>query len=243
MSLLAQLAESAWLEFISLTVSLTAVIGYWYWINHRTGTNKRGQLSTPAQNRLIRQWWVQTLDNQTGAEILAVQTLRNAIMVSTALASATMLILLGVFTLIAQRQELVAISNTLLGVPLISLDPQTVGLKLLLLAALQISAFFCFLTAIRYYGHISFLVAMPTALRHAMQASQIATPPNGAISHETQPDPLPNYLQRAGSAYAIGIRIMIYSIPLFSWLLGNLALLVATALTVSIMYWTDRAPH
>lgn len=215
---------------------------YWWWItgrfhgqNQHTNTAHLRRPSIPYTNRLIRNAWVNALGQAPGADILAVQTLRNAIMVASALASATILTLLGAFTLLAQNEILLRVINHLTTL-LPNLVPNTpdlaqwLELKLLMLGVLQLLAFYSFLTAIRYYGHVSFLVTIPQALR----VQSLTADPQANV------DVLPAYLQRAGDAYSIGLRLFLFSIPMFAWLLGNPALLATTGGLLILMYLTDR---
>lgn len=213
--------------FGALALSALGMKLYWWWITGRLAPlfKQKPPHSIPHLNRNIRSAWIAALQNNKGSDILAVQTLRNAIMVSTALASATLLALLGVFTLLAQHDVVLQIlarlnaSNPTIG--------RLLEAKLATLAALQLFACYSFLTAIRYYGHASFLVTIPAVMRHLGEP-------------DSDRDVLPYYLQRAGDAYSIGLRLFLFNVPMFAWLLGNSALLFTTTLLLLVMYWTDR---
>lgn len=211
----------SWAELSALMLSSVLLLGYWFWVTGRLshGSHLR---TIPNTNRQIRQAWMKTLGTAPGADILAVQTLRNAIMAGTVLASATVLTLLGLFTLIAHHDDLLRVLNSLM--PNISVQNSLVESKLILLLVLQLLAFYSFLTSIRYYGHISFLVSMPVDQRHI----------------QGQEDVLPRYLQRAGDAYSIGQRLFLFTVPMFAWLLGSSAMLGATIVLLLVMYLTDR---
>jgi len=96
----------------------------------------------------LRQDWLKSVSTQAGSELLAVQTLRNALMSATMSASTAVLGLMGTLSLTAP--QLGSEGAVELGLHLV--------LVLLLLASLLASAL-----AVRDYKHASFIVAMPVA--------------------------------------------------------------------------------
>ena len=57
---------------------------------------------------------------------------------------------------------------------------------------------------------------------------------------KTNLDLLNIYLNRAAKSYSIGQRLMLFSIPLFSWMLGDITFIIMNLLTIGLMYMTDR---
>jgi hypothetical protein len=207
-------------ELGALGLSIVLVMLYWLIITGRIAF--LAPLSIPAENRRLRHSWVAALGHLDGADILAVQTLRNALMVVSILASTTVLILIGLLTMSAHQAEVMATLATVL--PINSVPPSVLAAKLFVLIVLQLIVFFCLLTTIRYYGHSSFLVSIPLEKRRI----------NG------QRDVLIIYLSRAGDWYSLGLRLFLFSVPLFSWIFGPAVLLTTTLCMLGVMYFTDR---
>lgn len=96
----------------------------------------------------LRRDWLRAVSAQPGSELLAVQTLRNALMSATMTASTAVLGLMGTISLTA---------------PLLRSDGLAqLGLHLLLLALL-LAALLSSAMAVRDYKHAGFIVAMPVA--------------------------------------------------------------------------------
>jgi uncharacterized membrane protein len=216
-----QMLESTWLHDLgALVISILAVISYWFFITGRMGWFS--PLSIPSENRRLRHSWVAALGHIEGADILAVQTLRNALMVASILASTTVLILIGLLTMSAHQDQVMAALATVL--PISTVPPSVLAAKLFILILLELVVFFCLLTTIRYYGHSSFMVSIPVEKRRI----------------SGQRDMLITYLSRAGDWYSLGQRLFLFSVPLFSWLFGPIVLLLTTVAMIGVMYVTDR---
>lgn len=207
-------------ELSALLVSVLLVLFYWLMITGRISF--LATLSLPSENRRLRHSWVAALVHIEGADILAVQTLRNALMVASILASTTVLILIGLLTMSAHQDQIMATLATVL--PINSVPPSVLAAKLFILILLEMIVFFCFLTAIRYYGHSSFMASIPPEKRRI----------------QGQRDVLIISLSRAGDWYSLGQRLFLFSVPLFSWLFGPEVLVTTTVLMISVMYLTDR---
>ena len=109
----------------------------------------RGQRRQPAHAHAgLRLDWFDAVSSQPGSELLAVQTLRNALMSATMTASTALLGLMGTVGLTA---------------PLLRSDSAAaMGLHLALLALL-LASLLTSAMAVRDYKHASFIVAMPVA--------------------------------------------------------------------------------
>ena len=164
--------------------------------------------------------WVKSV-MQGGKDILAVQTLRNWTMAATFLASAAILIGLGVFNLALTLDKQGELS--LLVGPLSSDHPALWTAKLILLGADFLFAFFNFTLAVRYFNHTGFMINIPTD-----------------NSTEISVDDVIAILDRGGTHYTLGMRGYYLAIPLALWLFGPLWLLSGTLLLIATLYWIDR---
>ncbi len=207
-------------ELSALLVSVLLLMLYWWMITGRMG--RFSPLSIPAENRRLRHSWVAALIHIDASDILAVQTLRNALMVASVLASTTVLFLIGLLTMSAHQDQIMATLATVL--PISAVPPSVLAAKLFILILLELIVLFCLLTTIRYYGHSSFMVSIPVEKRRI----------NG------QRDVLIIYLSRAGDWYSLGQRLFLFSLPLFSWLFGPVVLMTTTVAMIGVMYLTDR---
>lgn len=200
--------------FWALFANFALFCAYWYW-SIRYLTN-----SVPKLNAQLRQLWIKTFSESKDSELLAVHVFRNALMVCNILASSTVLLALALFTLLAHTAD---IHRILHNFEFFS-DTQKISLELKIICSIiwQVITFFCFMTAIRYYGHVSFLVSLHF---------------KSEVHHL---DLLNIYLNRAAKSYSIGQRLMLFSIPLFSWMLGDITFIIMNLLTIALMYMTDR---
>lgn len=170
----------------------------------------------------VRARWVEDVIARK-RDILAVQTLRNWTMASTFLASAAILIALGVFNLAltADRQgELAGLLHRVEAVaPALWLE------KLMLLAIDFFFAFFNFTLAIRYYNHACFALTVPP---------REDVPDVGAESAR-------RLLERGARHYTLGMRGFYLAIPLTLWLLGPVWFLVGSIVLLLVLRPIDRA--
>jgi hypothetical protein len=106
----------------------------------------------------LREQWFAAISRQPGSEVLAVQTLRNALMAATMTASTAVLGLMGTLTLAAPSLHAsfgvtAGADNTPQFTVRLALE---LALMVLLFASLVSSAM-----AVRYYNHAGFITAMP----------------------------------------------------------------------------------
>jgi len=170
--------------------------------------------------RRTRALWVQTI-MQNGKDILAVQTLRNWTMAATFLASAAILIGLGIFNLAVTADKQGELSQLI--APFSSAHPGFWLVKLIVLGADFLFAFFNFTLAVRYYNFTGFMINLPVD-----------------SSMEITVEDVIQILDRGGTHYTLGMRGYYLAIPLALWLIGPLWLLAGTLLLVITLYRLDR---
>jgi uncharacterized membrane protein len=170
--------------------------------------------------RRTRILWVHAI-MEGKKDILAVQTLRNWTMAATFLASAAILIGLGVFNLALTADKQGELS-LLLG-PLASNHPGLWTAKLILLGIDFLFAFFSFTLAVRYFNHTGFMINLPCNASTDIDIEDVA-----------------EILERGGSHYMLGMRAYYLTIPLALWLFGPLWLMAGTLLIIVSLYRLDR---
>lgn len=154
-------------------------------------------------------------------DILAIQTLRNWTMAATFLASAAILIGLGIFNLAltADKQGELSLMMGLLG----SDHPGLWITKLILLGIDFLFAFFSFMLAVRYFNHTGFMINLPTDDNTDISVYDVI-----------------QILERGGTHYTLGMRAYYMTIPLALWLFGPLWLMAGTLLMIATLYRLDR---
>lgn len=178
-----------------------------------------------AVNRHARREWVKSVMSDPNRNIVGVQTLRNATMAATFMASTAILLIMGTLNLSGQASKLLDAWHPLnfFGSTL----PTLWIIKLLFLITTFFVSFFAFSMSVRLYNHVGF---------------QLSVPPSGQTEHLT-PKTVAIHLNRAGAYYSVGMRAYYFSVPLVFWLFGPLFMLAATLVLVAVMYQVDRAPR
>lgn len=201
--------SQSWLAALA-TVAILLAYEAALWLARK---RRPGQLARTA-HAALREAWFQAASLQKGSEILAVQTLRNAMMSATMMASTAVLALMGSVTLAAPSLRS--------GTAALRLTPQ-LGLELLLMAML-FASLVCSAMAVRYYNHAGFIAAMPVDSDTRRHWSE-----TGAA-----------YLRRAGLLYSWGLRHLVLIAPLLASLLHPGAGPLAALLVVLVMHGFDR---
>lgn len=176
-------------------------------------------------NNLVRNAWVENVMNSGSKDIMAVQTLRNAIMGPTFLASTAALLIVGTLTLTGQGDKL---TDTWHVLNVFGAKHQELWqAKVLLLLLDFMVAFFGFTMAIRLFIHVGFMINVPLSMENKpVSARHVAI-----------------YLNRAGSYHSIGMRAYYFAVPLVFWLFGPHLMLFATMLLVVVLFVIDRTPQ
>jgi uncharacterized membrane protein len=168
-----------------------------------------------------RALWVHAI-MKGGKDILAVQTLRNWTMAATFLASAAILIGLGVLNIAITADKQGALSLQLMS-DFGSGHPGMWIAKLILLSVDFMFAFFNFTLAVRYYNHTGFMINLPVDDSAGIDVEDVI-----------------KILDRGGAHYTLGMRGYYLAIPLALWLFGPLWLLAGTLLLIITLYRLDR---
>lgn len=143
----------------------------------------------------LRADWVGAMSRERGMEIVAVQLLRNSLMSATINASTSALALTGGLTLMATADPHALRVSSLQ-------DLQLRSVLALGLAALLFTAFVCSATAMRYYHHAGYAMAMPVGSPERERVLPMA------VHHVT----------RGGVLYSWGLRFFLQSAPLLAGL-------------------------
>lgn len=209
-------------DLFSFGFSATLLTGYHLFLKHRLKTDPIHTIQ--AVNAAARTAWVESIMNGKGHEVLAVQTLRNAIMGPTFLGSTAVLLMIGTLTLTGQadRMEHSWHALNLFG----AVKPQLWLAKILLLLIDFLIAFMCFAQAVRLFIHVGFMINVP---------------PNGTAWRS--PQFVAVQLNRAGHYHWMGMRAYYFAVPIAFWLFGPHFMIAASVVAVAILYHLDRTPR
>ena len=167
----------------------------------------------------LRQDWFEAISAQKGSEVLAVQTLRNALMSASVTASTAAIGLMGTVTLAVPSLH----AN--FGEAAAALPPFTPRLAMeLVLLALLFASLVCSVMAVRYYNHAGFIGGMPVE----SEARKHWTPAGTA------------YVRKAGVLYGWGLRQLVLLAPVVAFILHPVAGPIAALVVCGVLFSLDR---
>lgn len=209
-------------DLISFAFSAAILVAYHLFLRHKLKTDPGYTIQ--AVNATARLAWVESVMSREGQEVLAVQTLRNAIMGPTFLGSTAVLLMIGTLTLTGQGDKLEHGWHALNIVGAVHQELWLAKIILLLLDFLV--AFMCFAQAVRLFIHVGFMINVPAQdLRR------------------NSPQFVGKQINRAGHYHWMGMRAYYFAAPLAFWLFGPQFMAAASIVTVAILYNLDRAPN
>lgn len=204
------------------TASLLLVAAYY--ALHTARARRDPSYSIHYANELARRAWIEHVMANPGKDIMAVQTLRNFIMNGILMVSTSTLLIVGTLTLSGQAE---GISRSWHAINLGGSHAAELWIvKIMLLLADFLLAFFAYALSIRLANHVLFMMNLPReaqALLPALSPTEVAARFN-----------------RAGRLIAIGMRAYFFAIPLVFWLFGPVYMLVATLAVVVLLSRLDR---
>lgn len=207
-------------DLISFAFSATLLAAYHLFLRHKLRTDPAYTIQ--AVNATARAAWVEGVMSKAGQEVLAVQTLRNAIMGPTFLGSTAVLLMIGTLTLTGQGDKLEHTWHALNIIGAVQRELWLVKILLLLLDFLI--AFMCFAQAVRLFIHVGFMINVPAC-----------------DPRRNSPQAVAAQLNRAGTYHWMGMRAYYFAAPLAFWLFGPHFMVAASVVAVAILHHLDRA--
>lgn len=171
-------------------------------------------------NRARARWALNVMAR--GADILAIQTLRNWTMAATFLASTAIVIALGVLSAALTYDGLDQL-NTIFHLAGIRSHKLAV-IKALLVVFVFLIAFVSFSLCVRFYNHAGFLLNLPREEQESLFDAEAAI----------------RALGRGASAYNLGMRCYYVAIPFALWLLGPVWFLAGALVMTVLIYRLDH---
>jgi len=202
-----------------LAASATVAIVLAYEFSLAVARRRRPERMARTAHANLRGDWFQAVSAQKGSEVLAVQTLRNALMSASMTASTAALGLMGTVTIAVPSL------HAELGDAAASLPHFTPRLAMeLVLLALLFASLVASVMAVRYYNHAGFIGGMPVE----SDARRRWTPAGTA------------YVRKAGILYSWGLRQLVLLAPVVAFILHPLAGPIAAALVTVVLFSFDR---
>ncbi|MFN7085482.1 MAG: DUF599 domain-containing protein [Burkholderiales bacterium] len=208
-------------DLIGFALSAAILVAYHLFLRHRLKTDPAYTIQ--AVNATARLAWVESVMGREGHEVLAVQTLRNAIMGPTFLGSTAVVLMIGTLTLISQGDKLEHGWHALNVIGAVQRELWLAKVLLLLLDFLI--AFMCFAQAIRLFVHVGFMINV-----------------SAQDSRRNSPQFVGAQLNRAGHYHWLGMRAYYLAVPLAFWLFGPHFMLAASIIEVVVLHHLDHAP-
>jgi uncharacterized membrane protein len=200
-------------------VAGAAVLFAGYHVYFARQVRRGGDRTVIGQAKRWRREWVQRMIARQD-NIGMIQALRNLIMSSSFLASASLLIAAGLLGFVAgagQVSDLIHEMN-FLGMR----TGAAFSIKILMLIANFTLSFFSFSLAIRYYNYA------------VLRSTGISPDDTAAVADATR------LIERGAVHYALGMRCYYFAIPLVLWLFGPILLGVGMAVMLVALYHHDH---
>jgi uncharacterized membrane protein len=165
------------------------------------------------------------LKDKNKKEMLAVQSLRNAIMISTLMASTSILLSTGLAALLSSTYSIKKpLNSTIYG----SRDEHVAAIKYASLLTIFVFAFLCYSLSIRFLAQFGFLVNVPRG-----------NDDNNPVTVEY----VCGLLDRGFALYAVGNRLFFVALPLLFWIVGPILVFLCYVCMVVILYNVDAVAH
>jgi hypothetical protein len=205
------IALSWWAAFV------TAAVLVGYEASLALAQRRRPDRMARTAHANLREDWFLAVSSQMGSEILAVQTLRNAVMSSSIIASTAALGLMGTVTLSVPSL------HAEFGAGALPHFTPRLAMELVLLALL-FASLVSSVMAVRYYSHAGFVGGMPVDSEARQQWTSAGT----------------LYVRKAGVLYSWGLRQLVLVAPVVAFILHPLAGPLAAVLVSAVLFSFDR---
>ncbi|CAM0911253.1 unnamed protein product [Alopecurus aequalis] len=224
--------ESKRLDRVLVPLGLAVMVGYHFWLLLRI--RRHPATTIIGINAINRRIWVRHIMEDTSGKhaVLAVQTMRNAIMASSVLASVAITLSSLVAALMASGAAQGLLSGTAAAhnsnnnIVVGAAGEAALSAKFLAILVCFLVAFLLNVQSIRYYSHTGFLINVP------FQAHRLRRP-GLAVDYVT------STLNRGSYFWSLGVRAFYFSCPIFLWLFGPIPMFVACVAMVCSLYFLD----
>ncbi|KAF6141766.1 hypothetical protein GIB67_027944 [Kingdonia uniflora] len=210
--------RKSYLDLILVPLGLMSTIVYHIWLWNKVRTQPLSTII--GTNAVGRRLWVSAMmkDNDK-KNILAVQTLRNAIMGSTLMATTSILLCSGLAAVISSTYSVKKpLNDTIFGAH----GEFMVALKYVTLLLVFLFAFLCYSLSIRFINQVNFLINSP------QDSNCIITP-----------EYVSELLEKGFTLNTVGNRLFYSAVPLLLWIFGPVLVFLCSLTMVPILYNLD----
>lgn len=202
-----------------LAAAVTVAVLLLYEASLAVAQRRRPERMARTAHATLRKDWFEAVSAQRGSEVLAVQTLRNALMSASVTASTAAIGLMGILTLAAPSLH-APFSDAASELPLFT---PRLAMELVLLIML-FASLVCSVMAVRYYNHAGFVGGMPVE--------------SDARTHWTPAGTA--YVRRAGVLYSWALRQLVLLTPVVAFILHPFAGPIAALVVSGVLLSLDR---
>ncbi|KAL0372021.1 UNVERIFIED_CONTAM: hypothetical protein Scaly_0883700 [Sesamum calycinum] len=211
--------RKCYLDLILVPLGFMICMGYQVWLWHKVRTHPFSTVI--GRNAHGRRFWVSCIikDNDK-KNILAVQTLRNAIMGSTLMASTSILLCTGLAAIISSTYSVKKpIKDAVYGAH----GEFMLALKYVTLLVFFLFSFICHSLSIRFINQVNFLINCPPESG------------NGVVTAEY----VAELLERGFALNTVGNRLFYSAVPLLLWIFGPVLVFICSVTMVPLLYNLD----
>ncbi|XP_022131495.1 uncharacterized protein LOC111004681 [Momordica charantia] len=210
--------KESYLDVILVPLGFMLTVCYHAWLWHKVRTQPFTTII--GINSSGRRFWVSAMmkDNEK-KNILAVQTLRNAIMGSTLMATTSILLSSGLAAILSSTYSIKKpVNDSVYGAH----GEFTVSLKYVSLLTIFLFSFFCHSLSIRFVNQVNVLINSP-------QDS----------SSPVTPDYVSELLEKGFVLNTVGNRLFYSALPLLLWIFGPVLVFLCSLTMVPVLYNLD----
>ncbi|XP_072983414.1 uncharacterized protein [Typha latifolia] len=211
--------RKSYLDVILVPLALLFPILYHVWLSHMV--RSRPHQTIIGINSIGRRRWVLAMmkDNEK-KNILAVQSIRNAIMGGTLMATTSILLCSGLAAVISSTYSIKKpLNDTVFGAH----GEFMLSLKYVTLLLIFLFAFLCYSLSIRFLNQVNFLINTPS----------------GDDAGPVSQDYICDLLEKGFTLNAVGNRLFYAALPLLLWIFGPVLAFLCSAALIPILYILD----
>ncbi|XP_020580586.1 uncharacterized protein LOC110024770 [Phalaenopsis equestris] len=215
--------RKSYMDLVLVPLSLLLFIVYHGWLWHKVRTQPRRTII--GMNSAGRRLWVRSVMKDSDKKnVLAVQTLRNAIMSSTLMATTCILLCSALAAVLSSTYSVKKpISDSIYGAH----GELMVALKYISLLLIFLFAFICYSLSVRFMCQVSFLINTTPVSSENLTLVIIT------------PEYVCELLEKGFLLNTFGNRLFYTALSLLLWVFGPVLVFVCSAVMVSVLYCLD----
>ncbi|KAJ4799129.1 hypothetical protein LUZ62_023318 [Rhynchospora pubera] len=214
--------ETNWcVDMILVPLGFLMCVSYHLWLWQKIRTQPH-QTYVGLKSTAQRAWVLTMTKDNNKKDMIAVQSVRNALMGSTLMASTSIVLSTGLAALLSSTYSIKKpLNSTIYG----SHDEHVAAIKYVCLLTIFLFAFLCYSLSIRFFGQFGFLVNVPRS-----------------NEDENNPVTLEYVCVLLGKGFGlntVGNRLFFAGIPLLLWIVGPILVFLCYVCMTVILYNVD----